>query len=140
MRTRTTKQEKKSKQRSRAFPLQNQSRGPWSKQEDNILKQVIRRHGPRQWVNISRLAEDIGMFRDAKQCRERFVNHLSPRVIKRPWTTEEDLEILRLQRKYGNRWSKISRELVGRSDNDIKNRWNTRLGKGNCELVAVLDE
>jgi hypothetical protein len=62
--------------------------------------------------------------RNGKQCRERYLNHLQPNINKNTWTENEDNIIIKLQAKYGNQWSVMTKELPGRSDNAIKNRWH----------------
>lgn len=65
--------------------------------------------------------------RTGKQCRERYVNHLRPDRKKGQWTDAEDNHIIRVQSELGNQWSKIAAGLPGRSDNDVKNRWHSRM-------------
>ena len=61
--------------------------------------------------------------RTAKQCRERWCNHLDPSIIKGNWTEEEDALILQRQKEMGNKWSKISKMLLGRTETAVKSRW-----------------
>lgn len=101
-------------------------RGPWTAKEDNLLTRYIEWHGEGDWRN---LPEKAGLRRCGKSCRLRWLNYLRP-TIKRgnisPY--EEDL-IIRLHRLLGNRWSLIAGRLPGRTDNEIKNYWNSHLSK-----------
>ncbi|KAH8925909.1 C-Myb R2r3, partial [Atractiella rhizophila] len=101
-------------------------RGPWSSSEDQALLAVVAQYQGRAWARVaSELRSSYNVFRSAKQCRERYVNNLSPHIEKRPWTQDEDWAIIRGWQTLGRSWSKIARMLEGRSDNDVKNRWNT---------------
>jgi Myb-like DNA-binding protein FlbD len=95
-------------------------RGPWLKAEDEILIQLVRIHGPHNWVKI---AQSL-CSRTKKQCRERYHQALKPNLNHRPITPEEGAEIERLVFKIGRRWAEIARHLHGRSDNAVKNWWN----------------
>ena len=79
--------------------------------------------------------------RIGKQCRERWHNHLDPNISKKKWTLEEDMNIVRLHLVHGNRWCDIAKEVNGRTDNAIKNRFNSNLSKRLHEdpFAGILD-
>ncbi|KAF3778099.1 Transcription factor [Nymphaea thermarum] len=101
-------------------------RGPWTMEEDHILMNYIAIHGEGRWNSLARCA---GLKRTGKSCRLRWLNYLRPDVRRGNITPEEQLLILELHSRWGNRWSKIAQHLPGRTDNEIKNYWRTRVQK-----------
>ncbi|GMJ14056.1 myb domain protein 78 [Hibiscus trionum] len=101
-------------------------RGPWTVEEDLKLVDYIAAHGEGRWNSLALYA---GLKRTGKSCRLRWLNYLRPDVRRGNITLEEQLMILELHSRWGNRWSKIAQHLPGRTDNEIKNYWRTRVQK-----------
>jgi hypothetical protein len=102
------------------------SRGAWTAMEDMILSRYIRIHGDGGWRNIPKRA---GLKRCGKSCRLRWLNYLRPDIKRGNISPDEEELIIRLHRLLGNRWSLIAGRLPGRTDNEIKNYWNTHISK-----------
>ncbi|CAM0909430.1 unnamed protein product [Alopecurus aequalis] len=99
-------------------------KGPWTPAEDRLLVDHVRRHGEGGWNAVRR---ETGLQRCGKSCRLRWANHLRPNLRKGPFSPDEERLILRLHGLLGNKWARISSHLPGRTDNEVKNYWNTRL-------------
>ncbi|WOL10250.1 transcription factor MYB108-like [Canna indica] len=139
--------------------MMNLRRGPWTLEEDLVLMNYVAVHGEGRWNSLARCAGELycpasivssfdlvlcklqmfliaanclvlaGLRRTGKSCRLRWLNYLRPDVRRGNITPEEQLLILELHSRWGNRWSKIAQHLPGRTDNEIKNYWRTRVQK-----------
>ncbi|XP_059662041.1 transcription factor MYB123-like [Cornus florida] len=102
------------------------NRGAWTAIEDQTLAAYIKAHGEGQWRNLPKRA---GLKRCGKSCRLRWLNYLRPDIKRGNISHDEEELIIRLHKLLGNRWSLIAGRLPGRTDNEIKNYWNTTLAK-----------
>ncbi|KAK4261465.1 hypothetical protein QN277_004458 [Acacia crassicarpa] len=101
-------------------------KGPWTPEEDEKLMAYISKHGSGSWRALPKHA---GLNRCGKSCRLRWTNYLRPDIRRGKFTEEEEKLIINLHSVLGNKWSKIATHLPGRTDNEIKNFWNTNLRK-----------
>jgi hypothetical protein len=121
----------------------SKSRHTWANAEDEILVRIVQEHGASNWN--SRAAELNEQFynqlpvRQGKQCRERWYNHLDPRLRKDSWNVAEDIYILQKQIELGNRWSEIAKGIEGRTENSVKNRWKCMMKKAKRRNPHVID-
>ncbi|GLT80650.1 hypothetical protein SLA2020_520790 [Shorea laevis] len=99
-------------------------KGPWTASEDAILMDYVRRHGEGNWNSVQK---NSGLMRCGKSCRLRWANHLRPNLKKGSFSPEEERLIIELHAKLGNKWARMAAQLPGRTDNEIKNYWNTRM-------------
>ncbi|XP_076901598.1 myb-related protein 306-like [Bidens hawaiensis] len=101
-------------------------KGPWTPEEDIIIVSYIQKHGPGNWKSVP---TNTGLLRCSKSCRLRWTNYLRPGIKRGSFTNQEENMIIHLQALLGNRWAAIASYLPQRTDNDIKNYWNTHLKK-----------
>ncbi|KAJ8425816.1 hypothetical protein Cgig2_028177 [Carnegiea gigantea] len=101
-------------------------KGPWTPEEDIILVSYIQEHGPGNWRSVP---TNTGLLRCSKSCRLRWTNYLRPGIKRGNFTSHEEGMIIHLQALLGNKWAAIASYLPQRTDNDIKNYWNTHLKK-----------
>ena len=106
-------------------------KGSWTREEDETIFKFIETHGDKDWSQLAQLLPG----RIGKQCRERWINHLNPKITHSSWTEEEDALLIKLHNEYGNAWAKIAKSFEGRTDNCVKNRWNSTL-KRRLERIA----
>ncbi|KAG6472138.1 transcription factor MYB41-like [Zingiber officinale] len=108
-------------------------KGPWTAEEDQKLIDYIQKHGHGSWRS---LPKNAGLARCGKSCRLRWINYLRPDIKRGRFSFEEEETIIQLHRILGNKWSTIASHLPGRTDNEIKNYWNTHIRKRLARMRA----
>lgn len=105
---------------------QKLKKGLWSPEEDEKLMRYITKHGLGRWSSVAKCA---GLERCGKSCRLRWINYLRPDLKRGTFSSHEESLIIDLHASLGNRWSQIATHLPGRTDNEIKNFWNSWIKK-----------
>ena len=105
------------------------NRSIWTKEEDEILGNLVNENGTKAW---SKIAKSINLIfyqgldiRLPRNCRERWINYIDPNLKKGNWTPEEDSILFNKYKELGKKWSQISKFLIGRNENSVKNRWKS---------------
>ncbi|KAF5728340.1 transcription factor MYB34 [Tripterygium wilfordii] len=101
-------------------------KGSWTAEEDQKLVDYVQKHGHGRWRTLPKHA---GLKRCGKSCRLRWTNYLRPDIKRGKFSIEEEETIIQLHSGMGNKWSAIASHLPGRTDNEIKNYWNTHITK-----------
>lgn len=101
-----------------------------------MVLHLVEKNGPQKWTLI---AENLP-GRIGKQCRERWHNHLNPKIKKIPWSKEEEWILYLMHRGNGNKWAEIAKVLDGRTDNTIKNHWNSSMKKKLTDMGKAIDQ
>ncbi|CAM8897289.1 unnamed protein product [Rhodiola kirilowii] len=110
------------------------NRGAWTALEDKILTDYVQVHGQGKWKQLPKHA---GLNRCGKSCRLRWLNYLRQDIKRGNISEDEEALIVRIHKLLGNRWSLIAGRIPGRTDNEIKNYWNTKLSKKASSQVAT---
>lgn len=115
---------------------ENGVKGPWGEHEDQLLTSLVSKFGPKKWSHIATYVPG----RKGKQCRERWLNHLDPSLKKSAWTDEELNILIEAQSRHGNSWSRIAKLITGRSENAVKNQWNSLMHRHWSKLLKTGDK
>ena len=132
-----SRRKSRKEKRKRGRHQQTNGRYPWTPEEDEILRKLVTQHGPK-WSVISTLMSGI---RTGKQIRDRFVNKLDVCIMEKPWSSEEDSIVIKCWQEFGNRWSEIAKQLSGRTESMVKNRFYSHIKRKRIgKKGRILDE
>ena len=107
----------------------------WDKKEDEYLLHTVKNMGiPVKWSVVAQVLPG----RTNKQCRERYVNHLNPKLKNDKWTPREDAAIFHLHKSIGPKWASMSKLIPGRTDNGIKNRYHNLKSKLKRQVSSII--
>jgi hypothetical protein len=106
--------------KSLVFLLRHKFKNPWRLEEDSKLRSLVAEIGLRSWCEIAKNIPG----RNGKQCRDRWMNHLSPEICKTLWSTEEEWRLFLYYQLFPSKWKKIAGCMTGRSENSVKNKWH----------------
>ncbi|ESW18487.1 hypothetical protein PHAVU_006G045300 [Phaseolus vulgaris] len=112
-------------------------KGPWTTAEDAVLIDYVTKHGEGNWNAVQK---NTGLNRCGKSCRLRWANHLRPNLKKGAFSPEEEKLIIDLHSQFGNKWARMAALLPGRTDNEIKNYWNTRIKRRQRQGLPLYSE
>lgn len=117
-------------------PGSDAKRREWSQDEDDELHRLVDTHGAKNWVDISNMLPG----RTGKQCRERWFNHLRGNIRHSTWSSEENALIMSAVAKYGKKWTTIVQLLPGRTENAVKNHWNSAVRRAYRRTAKALKQ
>lgn len=125
------------------------NKSKWSKKDDEILRCLVQKYGPRDWSNISEKFNEVQQEmslvsseqtcnqRNGKQCRERWLTALDPSINKKHWSLKEDIEFLEKWLQLGNKWREIANQIDGRTESQVKNRFKLILRRDHIQQSTV---
>jgi len=111
------------------------AKGPWSKEEDGRLKQLVEQHGLKNGLKKWTVIASLMLGRSNKRCQERWSEHIDPDIQMGQWTLQEESTLIHAHRVYGAKWAKIKALLPGRPPNMIKNHWNCTMQTRHAPLL-----
>ena len=113
------------------------AKGPWSKEEDGRLKQLVEQHGLKNGLKKWKVVASLMPGRSIKRCQERWSEHIDPSIQKGQWTLEEESTLIHAHRVYGTKWARMKALLPGRPPSMIKNHWNLKMQTRHAPLLFL---